>query len=403
MPGGRVRTEECRGFRLERGAAFLATFYQRTLALAAEVGAALERPGFHPGVASRRQALLIEGRTRPHDLATITGFLRYPHVPLDQKLRTAVAILAARFGGRLHVGDLDTLAQADGEDARTWAHRAMGKEAFDHFVRTAFEPFFFAEAAETSASFVRALLAHSVAWGLLAPRRGMQDLFDSLAVSLPLAYGARVTSIERAGHVFLVRHGGGVVRARTVIAAVPAPVLRQMALPVASDDRKFIDGVEFVPSVRVNFGYDRRGVLHPPAITPAGRGRRAVVGITVVSEWMRDWAPDDQEVVRVSSSGWRSVDLLGRSEPEVAQAVRRDCASVGIFLPDPTWLSVFSEPHAIARTGAGHFSRARQFRSRTRDGLHFAGDWLAGSTIEGAVRSGQYAAGRVLRDLGVEP
>lgn len=53
-------------------------------------------------------------------------------------------------------------------------------------------------------------------------------------------------------------------------------------------------------------------------------------------------------------------------------------------------------PDAIVRTPPGHFRQVLEFARRDREGLHFAGDWLTGSTLEGAIRSGELAADRAL-------
>jgi predicted NAD/FAD-dependent oxidoreductase len=84
---------------------------------------------------------------------------------------------------------------------------------------------------------------------------------------------------------------------------------------------------------------------------------------------------------------------------EILEIVRHHCRELGVRLPDPEWALVIAWPEAIVVPSPGHYRRAANFLSLRRDGIHFAGDWLTGSTIEGAVRSGLVAAQSVVQNL----
>jgi len=152
-PGGRTRSTQRDGMIVDLGAAFLASFYTRTLALAREAGVRVEPTGVRPGHGGSRQALLVDGTYRPNSFGTLSGFLRFPLVPASQKLRFAASLLRSNFKRGLDPADPGTLTATDIEDARQWALRTFGAEAYEFFVRLAFEPFFLYEAAEASAAF----------------------------------------------------------------------------------------------------------------------------------------------------------------------------------------------------------------------------------------------------------
>jgi oxygen-dependent protoporphyrinogen oxidase len=208
-PGGRTRSVQRWGFTLDTGAAFLTSFYQRTLALCRETGLSLQRPGFHPGLGLQRHALLIDRQFRPHDIGTLRGFLRFPFVPLAQKIRTIIEVCRSALTPELHLANLYGLATGDTESARTWAERVLGRDAYIYFVRSAFEPFFFYDAAELSSSFARALLGHSLRWRLFLPTGGMGTLCKVLARGLPLECRTRVTAVQRTASNFVVKCGAG--------------------------------------------------------------------------------------------------------------------------------------------------------------------------------------------------
>lgn len=262
--GGRAHMSTQRGFRIEHGAAFLTSFYPRALALAAEAGVALDSPGFHPGRYARAQALLIDARLRPHNIGTPRGFLAFPFVPLRHKLRTGLTILRDAVCAGLHVAEPASLARYDDEDAHAWARHALGETAYEYFVRTAFEPFFFDEMAECSAAVARALLAHALRWRLLALHAGMGVLMAGLSRGLPVIPEARVQAIARSGATYSIETAQATLRARAVILACPPPALVRMQLPLDAADTGMISRVQLVPSVRVNLGYPSRDVLRPP-------------------------------------------------------------------------------------------------------------------------------------------
>jgi predicted NAD/FAD-dependent oxidoreductase len=205
-----------------------------------------------------------------------------------------------------------------------------------------------------------------------------------------------VMRVDRDGAGFAVEYTGGVQRTRAVVVAIPPPALRTVTLPVDTEGLDILRQVGFLPSVRLNLGYERAGILDPLAITPAGMGDHPVIGIGAISAWMHGAAPAGKEVVRISASGWRSEALLGLPTPQVVDGLLSDCRALGIHLPAHDWVEVFEERHAIVRTPPGHFMESRRFGRCDRGGLHFAGDWLTGSTIEGAVRSGEAAAARTI-------
>src|SRR4051812_27142730 len=131
------------GMIVDLGAAFLTPFYTRTLALARELRVLIEPTGVRPGHGGNQQSLLVGGIYRPNDIGTLSGFLRFPLVPASQKLRTALVLVRSNLQRNLDPADPSTLASRDAEDARAWALRALGgSQAYDIFVRPAFEPFF---------------------------------------------------------------------------------------------------------------------------------------------------------------------------------------------------------------------------------------------------------------------
>lgn len=398
--GGRTKTVAKPGYILDLGAAFMTSFYKTTLGLCRNAGVELATPGLHPGRSHRAHHLLIKGEFIPHRIGSLSGFLQFPYIPIIQKLRTIWTASRLFADAGLHVSDIESLAARDVRNACEWGQSALGQDAWEYVVRLSFEPFFFYEAKEVSQAFVQALLRHSVSWRLFAPQNGMGDFCTSLARDLPVVTGAKVSKIFETCGSLTVVHSLGAESTRTAIIAIAPPDVLHMDIPLNFQDVNDIRAVRYAPSVRVNFGYHRTCVLKPPVITTAGPGSHTVVGIAEQSRWMPLRVPEGQEIVRVSATANRSEQLVNCSTTQIPAALLSDCRSLGVYLPEPDWSEVIIHPNAIVKTPPGHFKRARAFLRRDRERIFFAGDWLTGSTIEGAVRTGLAAAKAVKNKFG---
>jgi predicted NAD/FAD-dependent oxidoreductase len=101
-------------------------------------------------------------------------------------------------------------------------------------------------------------------------------------------------------------------------------------------------------------------------------------------------------------TSWRSAELLDDSRDKIVKAVRADVEEIFGRLADPDWIRVYPRSEAMVLPEPLHFRRMQAFQRRRRQRVLYAGDWLTGSTIEGAVRTGLAAAERILgTDQGV--
>ena len=398
--GGRTKSVVRSGHILDYGAAFITSFYDATLQLCRTTGVELARPNHHPGRSRRLHCLLINGNLIPHRIGSPFGFFRFPYIPARQKLITVWTVLNLVARYRLHIADINSLAARDHSSAFTWGLRELGREAYTYVVRLSFEPFFYYEAKYVSQAFVQALLRHSVSWRLFSPPKGMGNICESLAYGLPVVTGAKVWKIQNLPQGLSVNHSRGVEYTRTAILAIPPSDALCLDAPFTRQDLSDLSMVQYVPSVRVNFGYNREGVLNPPVITPAGKGLHPIAGVSEISRWMKSRISKGNEIVRISATAKRSEQLLQSPAGRIAQALESDCRAMGIHLPTPDWMEAVTITNAIVKTPPGHFRRSKAFLNRPREKLFFAGDWLTGSTIEGAVRTGLSSAKAAKYSLG---
>lgn len=395
--GGRTRTLHVNNVLVNNGASFFATFYSETIRLAEEMGLKLIPPLLYPGRDGQAHQLATPSGLLPHRLGTLKGLFEFPMMSFRSKVR-AISVLSGQVLGRkFHIADTESMARLDCESAEEWGRRRFGDEGYEYLVRVALEPYFYFGADQSSCAFTRALLRHAVHWGPLIPTGGVGKFCAHLARGLDVRCGAPVREVRREGGGFVVAHEGGEVRGETVILATPADKTLAITAPLGPEDREDLGRVRYIPCVRAILGYERESAPRIPYITPAGPGRHPLMSLSTLTSWEAGRVPEGFEVVWVSASGWRSVELADREPDEIIDGLRRDCADIGVELPAPAWSRVIINRQGMVLPETGHFRRMSAFLSRERSGIFFAGDWLTGSTVEGAIRSGQGAARAVLR------
>jgi protoporphyrinogen oxidase len=397
--GGRTGTLRIQNVLMNKGASFFATFYSETIEVARQAGVEMIPPKIHPGRDGKEHQLHTPGGLIAHRLSSLRGLMSFPLMSLPDKLRAITVLISLVLGRKIHIADPRSLAPFDNESAEAWGLRVFGKNAHEYLVRISLEPYFYFDADEASCAFSRALLRHATHWAPLIPAGGVGTFCARLAKGLNVQCGTAVHEIRRDGAGFLVRNSHGDVRAETVVLAIPADKALTIEAPVSSEDREDLASVRYVPCVRALLGYNRGAAPPIPYITPAGPGKHALMSVSRLASWEAGRVPEGQEVIWISASGWRGSELARREPKEIIEALVHDCAAIGVVLPPPQWAETVINWQGMVVPGPGHFRRTAAFLDRERRGIFFAGDWLTGSTVEGAVRTGHEAARRVVASI----
>jgi oxygen-dependent protoporphyrinogen oxidase len=390
--GGRTRSERVGGFTVNTGASFLTTFYDTTLALLRRLDIASEAPATQLG------SMATPFGKIEMELSAPRRILRFPLISLSGKLRTAAMLASAALRRRVHVARPTRLARLDrGETIEQWGRRTVGDTAYEYLLRTGVEPFFYIGAEEQSAALGKALLRHALGWQLLVLPAGMGALCDTLAAGIEIRTGCQASGIDVRQRTVQVFHAGGVVEADSCILAMPAAAVAKLEGPLIPQDRADAAAVRTTPNIVLYFGYERPITVQYPLVTPAGPGRHAIARVRTWSTLCPAYVPDGKELLAIQAMGWRSAELLDRDPGKIAAALRGDAEEVFGRLADPDWVRLYPRAEGTVVTEPGHYRRMAAFLRRPRSRVFYAGDWLTGSTIEGAVWSGVTAADTVLK------
>lgn len=210
---------------------------------------------------------------------------------------------------------------------------------------------------------------------------GMNGVCRRLADALDCRFEARVEALTFDGHWTATLADGERVEARRLLLTAPP---KQSAALLGADHplHAALNEVEFDPCFAVMLAFDE-------ALTP--RFDAAFINDDPVLSWMaRDSSKPDREGecwVAHARGDWSRAHLEESTETLEPTLVDAVCRRIEVAAQSPTRVHVhrWRYSQAVAPREEGVLVQEDQ-------GLAIAGDWLAGSRVEGAWRSGRKAA-----------
>lgn len=252
--------------------------------------------------------------------------------------------------------------------------------------------------------------------------RGLQELVDAFTQRLGdrVHTNARVTGIERLGTRRLVRTADGRGHpADHVVVATSAPIAADLLAAnllagglIAADlpraDLADLRATRHASVVLVGLGFAPNSIESFPGgfgylVPPAEDGRETpapkALGTIFVTNLFPDRAPRGARSV---ASFYRADDVADQDDDALAKLARRDLAlAIGADVPHPIAVHIERWNGVIPRHAPGHAALVERVRASLRDrsrGLHVAGAWTDGVSVEQVLTSGRAAADEVLED-----
>ena len=410
--GGRIRTTEDCGYRVEWAANGLQGAEGASWRLAEEVGLGDERVLARPDAARR---YIYRGGTL--HLAPLS-----PPALLGSRILSPLGklrILAEPFFARRAAKD---------ETVFAYAERHVGAEAARVLVGAMVRGVFAGDATKLSLeaafpvmrdmekkhrSLVLAMLREKRSPGgrkLWTLRGGMERWIDALTHSLGRAVrlGSPALTIEPgpggngAGwHVSLA--SGGRVEADAVVLATPprsAAALLEALEPEAARDLKRVESAGLAV---VGLAFRPDAFRSPPdgyGFLVAPGEDLDILGALFESNLFPDRAPEGRVMIRAMVGGTERPDLIARSDTDlIGLSMRALDRAIGLKSgPERTW--VIRHDHAIPQYAVGHRALVSTLTARlaARWGLHLAGSGYRGISVPSILEDAERVAGRVLAE-----
>lgn len=369
--GGRVATDVCDGYRLDRGFQVLLTAYPEARRLLDYEALDLRR--FYPGA-------LVRHGGKWHRVADpfrhpIDGLLGVfnPIGSLTDKLRVGWSRLGG-FDYSRHKSGLTTL-------------EALRSEGFsDSMIERFFRPFlggvFLENQLDTTVRKLEFVMRNFARGDTAIPALGMAEIPKQLAAALPasaIRLNTRVESIDE-HHVYL--EGGEIITAKAVVIATEG----------GAAERFLGQGNPLTDSNGVTCLYFTAPTapVGEPVLLLNGEGAGPINHLTVLSAVSPDYAPPGRHLISLSV-----VDPEAAAVPDLEGTVRRQLVDwFGAGTKAWELLRIDRIPHAVPSQ-----REAPEKPARLRKGLYQCGDHCGIASIDTALVSGTAAGKAVLEDL----
>lgn len=381
--GGRVRTDEVDGYRLDRG-------FQ------------LYNPAYPEGA-----------RILDHDALDLKPFIAGARIVIDRGSRRrvervadprrkpswAVSSLRAHIGSPLSTARFGAYAVSRAvrsvpsllRDPDVTTEEALRRAGVDRaLMETLLRPFlagvFLDAELTTSRRFLDVVLKSFVAGTPSVPALGMQRIPEQLANGLDVQLDHRVISVSAHGVDVI---GGDSRPAEAVIVATDPMTAAALVPGISAPAARSVTTWYYRPDCAPTELADGEAVL-----ILDGSGRGPLINTVVMSHAAPDYAPPGGALVAASALGvWET--------PAHDIAVRKHLAWL-YGVPTTNWELIASYPIPYALP-AMPVPFELQRPVGTAAGVYVAGDHRDTSSIQGALVSGRRAAQAVLKDLGLTP
>lgn len=428
--GGRTRTDEIEGYRIDAATQLFGSMYTRFLGVLRAAGGEREMIR-SPG----RDAMLRGGRVHEVVYGSIPSMLVSGAVPIGTKIRLGATYLPFlhRNAPALDMHALERAAAAglDAESIGAWGAREMGKDFVDYLVAPLLAAYYGVAPEETSAGLYHALAHSGMEVEVLAMRGGAGRFVELLAERVregggEIRTGASVARVEERPDGVVVEVGSqppsaGAVDAHRIgaagggaepagsgetfdaaVVAVPAGAARRILAGGPAPMTEWLTGVRQRPAMTLALLLDRPvgeryfGLAFP-------RGEASVVSSLCVEESKgADLVPHGRGLLVALLSPPAAAQLLDADSAAIYDAVVADVRRVFPWIASHvTRAKVYRWEEGVPVFRPGYLQHLGRSRSGLGEGrVALAGDYLHAPTVEGAVLSGERAAGRLLEHLG---
>jgi len=403
VPGGRLRTDEVDGYRLERGARFLGAFDSngRVMVRALGLGGALVP--LEPAA----EGVLRRGRVELLDTSSLREFARSPLLSARAKLRAArLGLELVRQHSAFDLHHPEFAAGLEHTDAATDLAQVAGVELRDFALRPLLEAWTGAPLAATSDAFARLLLSSLL--GAQAPQGltgGMGRISQALSAEVPVRCGAVVQSVETEQGGACVRYRVGSRERRAyadaAVVAVAGPRVIDLCPKLTPEERGFFETTVCLPQIVVHALLDE-----PPRHVGCQRLHLPEpLGFTIASIGLeharRDAVPPGAGLLRIELASAAVAKAWSEDDDRLAKGLLEEVERTPLGAVRARRTVVQRTDHGAVQFAPGSLARLRRFveRPSRTPRLAFAGGHVVGPYTEGSLTSGLRAASEVVRGL----
>lgn len=401
--GGAMRSDALEGAVVDCGVQLLSGTYSSFFRVAGELGIGnrlIRTPG--------RDALWSEGRAHVLTYGSATSMATTSALPTMLKLKVVskyLPFLASRCRG-LDANDLVGTGglSLDGALIAGWGEAEMGASFVEVMAYPFLGAYYGATPETTSAALYHALARVGMDVKLYAIAGGM-GVFTAAALArlhdrgATVEFGARVEALRQDAHVVAVLAGGEEREYDGAVLALPARACAAMLGDVPALE-SWLSGVRTTPATALGL------VLSEPLRTGCfgiAAPRTEAVGGTVVAACVQSGklatlAPEGRDVVVAFPAPAIAAEIASASPESVVDRMLPALETMlGPFEASILAAKVYRHESGFTQFYPGYVRHLASWgRGWVPGRVEVVGDWRVAPTVEGAVRSGEAGAARVL-------
>ncbi len=391
-PGGRIRTDQVEGFRLDRGFQLLLTGYPE-LSQHIDVKALRLRP-FSKG------ALVWHGGRFHHFADPFRGSLGNAlNIAMDPVITMGDKLRVARLRRLVNTGNPANLFRKRETPTRQFLEEyGFSSKMIDRFFTPFLAGVFLERELATSSRYFQFLFRMFAFSDAAVPENGMEMLPRQLAVRLragTLETGVRVTALRRDGRGWVVEaEQKASYPASQVVLAIDDAQIRALLGNQNGKNRASRESVQWNRTTTFYYAAARTPIEGPLlALNGAGPGAGPVNNAVVLSQASERYAPPGAHLIAASVVG-----RAPQTGPQIEQLERDVRAQLGRWFGKDVadWSVVGGYPIVHAVPLCTH-AEWQQSNVRLMEGVYACGDYREMPSIQGALASGRRAAEAVLR------
>ncbi len=407
--GGRTQSISLGDVGVDSGALFLTDSYKQTLELIRELGIQQQIVPIvtKNGIVARDRIFTLP----PHSLLDIAKLL--PTRSLLKLPRMMGKVL--RDGSKLNMGALLKSCPLDSESVADFARRHGDAALLNLVFDPILQGIWYWDPATTTQVALYFLLKQALTMRLYTLACGMGGFSNLLAQKVHVDLGAEAiqSRYDPATNLWktVVRdlEERRTIESRTVLCTLPATVVDGVFVELPERVRAFFTGVRYTSIIAVHLLLDQMtripsyyGLYYPAA------GARTLAAVAIQSNTVRFRTPPGCSVVSIYASPAWSRELREKPDEEIVAVIISELGSTYPFFTQDLAGSVLSsriiriEP-ALPVFHVGYIDRLRFFQEslvgELPPGLFFAGDYLGGPHMEGAIISARAAVANIQRFL----
>jgi oxygen-dependent protoporphyrinogen oxidase len=401
VTGGRARSKVVDGTTIDLGAQFISGFYKATLELLDELGISDE-------LATRSQQAYVVRDSAPRGLWPLSLLIKDTALSFRGKVRLATLAppLICNWR-RLDITKLDRAKSLDCQSTSEYVLGHIGSDGLEFFFGPLLRALLYWEPQTTTLPVVlaalKAVIANRAVYRL---RDGISRIAETLATHYPVTCDSEVKAVHSRsgkGPFEIEATVAGVqttVWARTVVCATQASVANELLPWLPLEVSGFLQMVSYSSTMMFTYRIPAHIADYPKGALLFPLTEKELASINPLYIYDQEDKTSSRFVnVLVSDTGYRHFDQLS-DEAASARVLARVRKLVGFDWIEKTELvNVQRWKMALPRFDVGYIKAVSEFERAQQDvpDIAFAGDYLGGPFVDGAIRSGQAAAVHILR------